>query len=154
MRRKRQLSIFRPRELFLFLLKENNSASGLATAAAVGTFIAVLPIFMFHTAVIIFVSVRLHLNKIMMLAIQNLFMPPLSPFLCIELGHYMLHRKWLTDVTFENVALEMHKRLFEWLCGSLILAPLFSAAIWLATFAAVSVFSRMLPRKTAGKERS
>ena len=131
-----QFSIFRPKELLLYLLKENNSASALALAAAVGTFIAVLPIFMFHTAVIIFVSVRLHLNKIMMLAIQNLFMPPLSPFLCIELGHYMLYRKWLTEITFENVALEMHKRLFEWLCGSLILAPLFSVIIYFLVFAA------------------
>ena len=131
-----KFSIFRPKELFLFLLKENNSPSGLALAAAIGTFIAVLPIFMFHTAVIVFVSVRLHLNKIMMLAIQNLFMPPLSPFLCIELGHYMIYGKWLTEVTFENVALEMHKRLFEWLCGSLILAPLFSVIIYFLVLAA------------------
>ena len=135
-KRELQFSIFRPKELLLYLLKENNSASALALAAAVGTFIAVLPIFMFHTAVIIFVSVRLHLNKIMMLAIQNLFMPPLSPFLCIELGHYMLYRKWLTEITFENVALEMHKRLLEWLCGSLILAPLFSVIIYFLVFAA------------------
>lgn len=141
----RKLSIFRPRELFLFLLKENNSPAGLAAAAATGTFIAVLPIFMFHTAVIIFVSVRLHLNKIMMLAIQNLFMPPLSPFLCIELGHYMLHGKWLTDFTFEKVALEMHKRLFEWLCGSLVLAPLFSIIIYFAVFAVVrSIYSAFI----------
>lgn len=132
-KRGQKFSIFRPKELFLFLLKENNSPSGLALAAALGTFIAVLPIFMFHTAVIVFVSVRLHLNKIMMLAIQNLFMPPLSPFLCIELGHYMIYGKWLTEVSFENVALEMHKRLFEWLCGSLLLAPLFSIIIYFLT---------------------
>ena len=137
-KRKQTFSIFRPKELFLYLLKENNSAAGLAAAAAVGTFIAVLPIFMFHTIVIVFFSVRLHLNKIMMLAIQNLFMPPFSPFLCIELGHYMLHRKWLTEITFENIALKMHERLFEWLCGSLLLAPFFSVLIYLLVFFIVS----------------
>jgi uncharacterized protein (DUF2062 family) len=143
----RKFSIFRPKELFLYLLKENNSASGLAAAAAVGTFIAVLPIFMFHTVVIIFFSVRLHLNKIMMLAIQNLFMPPFSPFLCIELGHYMLHGKWLTEITFENIALEMHKRLWEWLCGSLILAPLFSIIIFILVFFIVRCIHFVFRRK-------
>ena len=153
LRRKQDFSIFRPKELFLYLLKENNTPSGLATAAAAGTFIAVLPIFMFHTAVILFVSIRLHLNKIMMLAIQNLFMPPFSPFLCIELGHFMLHGKWLTEITFENVALEMHKRLLEWLCGSLILAPLFSILIWIITFAVSSGIRHLLAKKPhAGEE--
>ena len=140
-------SIFRPKELFFFLLKENSSVSGLAAAAAVGTFIAVLPIFMFHTAVIIFVSIRLHLNKIMMLAIQNLFMPPVTPFLCIELGHYMLHGKWLTQITIENITLEMHKRLWEWFCGSLILAPVFSFLIWLLVFSTLSCGRRIFGKK-------
>ena len=142
---KRELtfSIFRPKELFLYLLKENNSATGLATAAAVGTFIAVLPIFMFHTIVIVYFSVRLHLNKIMMLAIQNLFMPPFCPFLCIELGHYLLHGRWLTEITFENIALEMHERLLEWLCGSLLLAPLFSIFIYFCVFFIVSVIKKI-----------
>ena len=142
-KRKVDFSIFRPKELFLFLLKENNSPAGLAAAAAAGTLIAVLPFLMCHTAVIVFVSVRLHLNKIMMLAIQNLFMPPCSPFLCIELGHYMLHGKWLTEVTFQNVALEMHKRLFEWLLGSLVLAPLFSIVIYGLVFAAARLIGKM-----------
>ena len=109
--------------------------------------IAVLPFLMCHTAVIVFVSVRLHLNKIMMLAIQNLFMPPGSPFLCIELGHYMLHGKWLTEVTFQNVALEMHKRLFEWLLGSLVLAPLFSILTYGLVFAAASLVEKIIKRK-------
>jgi len=142
---KRELtfSIFRPKELFLYLLKENNSATGLATAAAVGTFIAVLPIFMFHTIVIVYFSVRLHLNKIMMLAIQNLFMPPFCPFLFIELGHYLLHGRWLTEITFENIALKMHERLLEWLCGSLLLAPLFSIFIYFCVFFIVSVIKKI-----------
>ena len=151
--RKQKFSIFRPKELFFYLLKENNSASGLATAAAIGTFIAVLPIFMFHTIVIVFFSVRLHLNKIMMLAIQNLFMPPFSPFLCIELGHYMIHGKWLTEITFENVALEMHKRLWEWLCGSLILAPLFSFLIYIFVFFAVCVVKKITKNRRISEKK-
>ena len=142
-KRKAPFSIFRPKELFLYLLKENNSPGGLATAAAVGTFIAVLPIFMFHTIVIVFFSVRLHLNKIMMLAIQNLFMPPFSPFLCIELGHYMMYGKWLTEITFENTALEMHKRLLEWLWGSLLLGPVFSLLIYIIVFFTVSAIRKI-----------
>lgn len=80
------------------LLRENATPGGLAAAAAVGTFLAVLPLLGVHTLAILYVTVRLNLNKIMALAIQNLFMPPLTPFLCIELGYYLRHGGAWDDV--------------------------------------------------------
>lgn len=143
-----QLSIFRPKELMLYLLKENATPRGLAASAAVGTFLAVLPIFGGHIIAILYVTQRFHLNKFMALAIQHLFMPPLSPFLCIELGYYFLHRKWLTTLSFETVVIQMPHRLFEWLLGSLVLAPFWAVVIWFATLGLASFFASWRKEKS------
>ena len=49
--------------------------------------------------------------------------PPLSPFLCIELGYRMRNGAWLTELTLQSGVKELHLRLYEWFLGSLILAP-------------------------------
>lgn len=123
------------------LLRENATPGGLAAAAAVGTFLAVLPLPGVHTLAILYVTVRLNLNKIMALAIQNLFMPPLTPFLCIELGYYLRHGHWWMELTFDSVVREMPYRLWEWLLGSLVLAPVFAAAAFVAVFAAARLLA-------------
>ncbi|MBO7147004.1 MAG: DUF2062 domain-containing protein [Lentisphaeria bacterium] len=135
-------SIFRPRELFSYLLKENCTAEGLAISAAVGTFCAVLPLIGCHTPVILFFSLRLHLNKIMAIAIQNLFMPPFSPFLCIELGYYLRYGRFLTEFSWKTAGEELHLRIFEWLLGSLILAPFWSIVTGLLTYVSVKTILR------------
>ena len=123
-----------PAEFLRNLLRENADPGGLALSAAVGTFLAVLPLVGIHMAVILYVCLRLRLNKVMALAIQNLFMPPLSPFLCIELGYFMRHGRFWTEFTLHNCVGEMHHRLYEWLLGSLVLAPAF------AILAAIAVY--------------
>ena len=143
-RRPADWSFIRHPVLFLKdLVRENADPAGLATSAAVGTFLAVLPLVAVHMAVILYVCIRLKLNKVMALAVQNLFMPPLSPFLCIELGYFLRHGHFWTEFTFERCLAELHLRIWEWLLGSLILAPLFAALMWLAVFGiARSVQSR------------
>lgn len=123
---KTDFSIFRPSKLLPHLLKEHASPGGLAAAAAVGTFLAVLPLFGLHGAVILYAATRLHLNKIMAFNIQHLFMPPLTPFLCIEAGYFLRHGCFLTEFTMRTVVSEGLSRIWEWLIGSLILAPLFA----------------------------
>ncbi len=131
----KDLSIFRsPRMFFKHLLQENTTPPLLATSAAVGTFLAILPIPGFHMLLILYVCLRMKLNKIMALAIQNLFMPPFTPFLCIELGYFLRHGQFLTELSMQTVVYEMHHRLLEWLLGSLFIAPLFAAIAWLVVF--------------------
>ncbi len=117
------------------LLKENATPAGLAASAAVGTILATLPIIGFHTIAIIYVTARLHLNKIMAVTIQILYSPPFVPFLCTEVGHYMRYGKWWRDFTWDSIVASLHHRLFEWLLGSLVLAPIY------AIIAAAAVYS-------------
>ena len=124
------------------LLGENADPAGLAASAAVGTFLAVLPLIGVHMAVILYVCIRFKLNKIMALAIQNLYMPPLSPFLCIETGYFLRHGRFWTHFTLQNCLGELHLRVYEWLLGSLILAPLFALIAGAVVYAASAFLKR------------
>ncbi len=119
------LSLLRhPAKVLRLLLRENATPEGLALAAGVGMLIAVLPIFFLHTGVILYVAQRLRLNKLVALNIQHLAMPPFVPALCIELGYYLRHGRWLTDLSFATVFRQFSARLYEWFLGSLLIAPL------------------------------
>jgi uncharacterized protein (DUF2062 family) len=111
------------------LLKENATPGLLAASAAVGTFLAALPLISVHTLVIIYVATRLQLNKVMAVSIQNLCMPPFVPMVCIELGYRMRYGSWLTDFSSKTILGELHHRLFEWLLGSLVVAPVAAALV-------------------------
>jgi glycosyltransferase involved in cell wall biosynthesis len=106
------------------LLKEEATPLGLAFSAGVGIFLAVLPLISLHTLAIIYVTTRLHLNKIMALSIQNLCVPPFVPLACMELGHFIIYGRWITDLSWQTVFGSIPDRLWEWFIGSLILAPL------------------------------
>ena len=133
-----------PFKILKFLLKENTTPEGLAASAAVGILLAVLPLIAIHTIVIIYVASRLHLNKVMAVSIQNLCVPPFVPVLCIEVGHFMLHGTWLTEVSVDVIFYQALDRIWEWFLGSLIVAPV------LAVFTGVIVYmiSKFLQRKT------
>ena len=107
-----------------FLLKENATPGALAAASATGMFIGTLPIFGLHTALIIYFSIKLRLNKILSVNISHLCMPPFLPFACIELGYYMRHGTWLKTGDFQTIVKELHLRLLDWGLGALVLAPL------------------------------
>lgn len=134
--------LLHPGIVLRMLMKENATPEGLALSAAVGSFLSVLPILFAHTAVILYVAVRFNLNKIVALNVQHLFMPPFVPALCIELGFYVRHGRWLTDLSFETVFRQFSDRLYEWLLGSLIVAPIASLLVGGIVFFAARAIQR------------
>jgi len=118
-----------PGKVLKMLLQESATPEGLALSAAVGLFIAVLPLLFMHSIVIFYVSLRLNLNKVVTLNIQHLAMPPFVPALCIEVGYYLRHGRWLTDLSFATVFQQFSSRLYEWFLGSLFIAPLAAVLI-------------------------
>ena len=133
-----------PAKLIKTLLKENASPLGLAISAGVGIFLGVLPLVSVHILAVLYVTSRLHLNKLIALSIQNLCMPPFVPVACIELGHFMLYRKWLTVVSWQTVFGSIPERIWEWFLGSLILAP----AMSLITVIIIYFTAQAIQRKT------
>ncbi|NQU73754.1 MAG: DUF2062 domain-containing protein [Candidatus Omnitrophica bacterium] len=126
--------VVHPVKLLKVLLKENATPIGLAFSAAMGMFLGVLPLISVHIVVVVYVAARLHLNKVMALGTQNLCAPPFVPIACAELGHFMLYKRWLSDVTWKTVFGEIPKRLLEWLVGSLILAPVLAVIVGAVVF--------------------
>jgi uncharacterized protein (DUF2062 family) len=122
------------------LLHEHATPAELGIAAGIGIFLGTLPLIFCHTAAILYTVVRLRLNAVMALTIQTLCAPPFVPLACIQTGHFLLKGKLLTgkDCSWQQIKAEFGLRLWEWLVGSLILAPLGAVAIglvicWLAS---------------------
>lgn len=132
-----------PGKVLRMLLQESATPEGLALSAAVGMFLAVLPILFMHSIVILYVSLRLNLNKIVTLNVQHLAMPPLMPALCIEVGYFLRHGSWLTDLSHETIFRQFSSRLFEWFIGSLFIAPLAAALVGLAMYASAAAIKRV-----------
>ena len=137
-----------PLKFLKFLLKENATPGALAAASATGMFIGTLPIFGLHTALIIYFSIKLRLNKILSVNISHLCMPPFLPFACIELGYYMRHGTWLKTGDFQTIIKELHLRLLDWGLGALILAPLNAIVFASITYFTARFFMRNSNKKT------
>jgi glycosyltransferase involved in cell wall biosynthesis len=140
------LELLHPLKFFKYLLKENVTPHGLAAAAAVGTFIAVIPMPGLHSVVIIYVATKLHLNKLMTFNIQHFFMPPFTPILCVEIGYWLMHGKWLLVADWNTLVVQLPERLLEWLIGSIVVAPVFAVITGAIVFVITQFLQRRKPK--------
>lgn len=98
-------------------------------------FLGTLPIVGFQTIGILFLCGYFRLNKYCALAVSQLGFPPLLPALAVEIGHYCLRGRWLTEISWRTLGYEAPRRLAEWVVGSLMLAPLLALALGGLVFA-------------------
>jgi glycosyltransferase involved in cell wall biosynthesis len=140
--------LLHPVKFFKLLLKENATPLGLALSGAVGTIFSVLPLIGIHSIVIIYVTSRLHLNKIMALSIQVIYSPPFVPFVCIETGHYLRNGYFLTEFTLSGLMTNWKIYFLDWLVGSLVLVPIYT----IVAFFAVYFTALKIQKKIADKE--
>jgi len=118
-----RVSVLHPIRSLRRLLEENAAPSGLAISSALGVTLGAFPLFFCHTLVILGVAGYFRLNKITALAASQLCMPPMVPALCIEAGYFMRHGKILTEISLETLGYQALERIWEWLLGSLLVAP-------------------------------
>jgi len=139
--------VLHPGRFILSLLYESATPIRLGVSAGVGTFLAVLPIPGVHTLAILYVTTRLNLNRMMAFVIQNLFVPPFTPGLCMVVGHLILHGALLPR--FPRTVQELFNCFNEWLVGALVLAPVFSVLLGFLVYKlSVLIHERhMLPRE-------
>ncbi len=136
------LSLFHPLRSIRQLLRENSSPKQLAAAAGIGVLLGALPLLFCHTIAILFVCGFFRLNKVAAISSSQLCMPPLVPALCIEVGYFLRNGSWLTDFSLETLGYQAMQRLYEWLLGSLLLAPLLAIIIAGITYLLATAISR------------
>ncbi len=123
------VSLLRPLKSLRFLLLQNVTPRGLALAAALGVLLGTLPLLFCHTVVILFACSFFGLNKVVAVSSSQLCMPPFVPALCIQVGYFLRNGEWLTEFTLETLGYQALQRLYEWLLGSLVLAPLLALLV-------------------------
>jgi len=142
--------LLHPIRMMTALIAENATPGLLGVSAAVGSFLATLPLISLHTVVIVYFATRLRLNRVMAVAVQNLCMPPFVPMVCIELGYRMRYGEWLTEFSKRTILSELHQRLFEWLLGSLVVAPIAAVLVGGAVFLVAGAIQRRVRRQGDG----
>ncbi|MGZ9265434.1 MAG: DUF2062 domain-containing protein, partial [Candidatus Deferrimicrobiaceae bacterium] len=125
-----------PVRFFRRLSREHSGAGELAAAVWVGIFLGALPIIPFGIATIVYVSHRLHLNKLVSVAASNVCVAPFVPLACVEVGHFIRRGRFLFAFDRNVLLDEIHLRLWEWLLGALVIGPILGAAAALLTFLA------------------
>jgi glycosyltransferase involved in cell wall biosynthesis len=139
------LSLRHPLRSIQQLLQENSSPQRLAAAAGVGVLLGTWPLLFCHTIAILFVCGFFRLNKVAAVSSSQLCMPPIVPALCIELGYYFRHGRWLTEFSLETLGYQAMQRLYEWFLGSLLLAPLLALLVSGLTY----LLTQMVQKKNA-----
>ena len=139
-----EISIWHPIRSLKTLLTENWSPGQLATAGAMGVFLGTLPLIGLHTITILFAAGFLRLNKLAAVGTSQFCMPPLIPALCIETGYFMRHGEFLTEVSLQTLGYQGLERIFEWIIGSLVLAPIISVIMWCGLFMTALILKRTI----------
>ena len=144
-----KLSPIHPLRSMRLLLVDDATPRDLALACALGIFLGTVPLVALHSIAILLAAGWLRLNKCAALAASQLCMPPIVPALCIETGYYMRHGRFLTEISLQTLGYEGLQRIFEWVLGSLVLAPIFSVCIGGIVYLMAKIVSLSLKERTA-----
>ncbi|HWR97684.1 MAG TPA: DUF2062 domain-containing protein [Candidatus Methanoperedens sp.] len=128
------------------LLAEHASPRSLGAAAALGILVGSTPFFGVHTFLVYLLASKLRLNRLMALGTNQLGMPPFVPALCIEVGYYLRHGAFLTEVSLRTLGREALERFWEWLIGACVLGPVLAVVVG----GTVWVLATLLQRRGGG----
>lgn len=124
-----RISILHPVDSLKTLLRRNVSPKQLALSAGLGIFLGSLPLIACQTLTILVTANYFRLSKFAALSTSQLCIPPLVPALCIELGYFIRHGRFLTEISLRTIGYEGLERIFEWIIGAFILGPILGILI-------------------------
>jgi len=132
------ITILHPLKSLKILLGKNVSPERLATSGGLGVFLGSLPLIACQSLVILMTANYFGLNKYAALGTSQLCNPPIVPALCIEVGYFIRHGRFLTEISLKTLGYQGLERFFEWIIGALVLGPilgiLMGGIIYIATF--------------------
>lgn len=135
-------SIFHPSLYFKMLSQEHSSSVQLAAAVWVGIFLGSLPLIPFGIVIIVYACHKLHLNKLAAVGASNISCAPFVPFLCIEVGYYLMNGHFWYEFNRHTLLDQIHHRLWEWLLGALFIGPLIGAIFALLTYLLINSYRK------------
>lgn len=83
-----------------------------------------------------------NLNRLLCVGFEKLCIGPFIPALCIEVGYFLRHGHWLTEFTLATLGKQALERIWEWILGSLVVAPCLAGI----TFIGVALIGLVLRR--------
>lgn len=83
-----------------------------------------------------------NLNRLLCVGFEKLCIGPFIPALCIEVGYFLRHGHWLTEFTLTTLGKQALQRIWEWILGSLVVAP----CLAVLTFVVVAIIGLILRR--------
>lgn len=132
------ISMLHPLESLKFLLKRDISPEKLAASGGLGVFLGSLPLIACQALVILATANYLRLNKYAALGASQVCNPPFVPALCIEVGYFVRHGHFLTEISLKTLGHQGLERILEWIIGGLLLGPVMglvvAGIIYAATF--------------------
>ena len=126
-------------EAIVLNLKQRGSVSRNALSAAWGVFCGSIALPGVRQGMLFIGAGWWNLNKILSISFEKLCIGPVIPALCIEAGFFMRHGHFLTEFNLTTLGRQFLSRVWEWVLGSLVVAPLLAAlvfcAVWCAGYA-------------------
>ncbi|MGN0022696.1 MAG: glycosyltransferase family 2 protein [Elusimicrobiaceae bacterium] len=83
-----------------------------------------------------------NLNRLLCVAFEKLCIGPFIPAVCIEAGYFMRNGRFLTQFDMTTLGRQALQRIWEWLLGSLIVAPFLACCTFLTVFVIGYILSR------------
>lgn len=124
-----KFKLLSPLQSLRLLLAAKNTPRDIALAGALGLFVGAFPIFGFHCLTLVVVSGFLGISKVAALGTNQLCIPPFMPALCVEVGYYIRHGHWLTDISLQTIGYEAHLRLLDWVIGACVVGPVAAVVV-------------------------
>ena len=122
-------------EVMIENLKQSGSITKNAFSAAWGIFCGSIALPGIRQVMLFFGAGWWNLNKILSISFEKLCIGPFVPALCIEAGYFLRYGRFLTELNMTTLGRQFLQRVWEWVIGSLIVAPLLAAVtfgiVWL-----------------------
>ena len=141
------ISVLHPLNSLRNLLAMRATPLTLGLSGGFGCLVGALPLPGFSCLIILLASGYLRLNKFAALATNQLCIPPFVQAAAVLVGYYLRHGHWLTEFSVETLGYQAGQRLYEWVLGSLVVAPIMAVVVGFVVYA-LALLARMTLRET------
>ena len=135
-------------EVMLENLKKPGSAAKNAVSAAWGIFCGSIALPGIRQVMLFAGAGWFDLNRLLAISFEKLCIGPIIPALCIEVGFFLRHGYFLTEFNLTTLGRQFLSRVWEWVIGSFIVAPVLAALTFLVVWLIGKLITRGMNAKS------